>query len=269
MEPCDVVRDTEAAARAGDAQAQHEFATMLRVGKLVERDLDQSRAWYAKAAVQGDPDAQNDFASMLLNGMGGDKDGESAALWYLRAAEGGCAAAQFNMAQRYLHGDYVEIDDEQAAFWGMQAAANGHAKGSTLLGNCYRFGRGVEKNLLHAARLYVIGARKGDAVGHGNLADCRGDVEALALAGNGAAALITATMYAEGLGGDVDRPMAKAWLGLLSELGTAGLDSDEDARRALDDGLDDTLDAAGRHIAEQNLQELQRRSWASECPASG
>ena len=101
-------------------------------------------------------------------------------------------------------------------------------------------------------------------MGHGNLADCRGEIEEMALAGNDAAALITATLYAEGLGGEKNRPLAKAWLGLLNELGAAGLNSGElAARRALDDQLDDTLDTDGRHIAEQKLQELQRRFRAS------
>lgn len=260
MKPANLVSNTEAAARSGDAQAQHEFATMLRVGESVKRNLVQSRAWYAKAAAQGYPDAQNDFASMLINGMGGEKDGESAALWYLRAAEGGCAAAQFNVAQRYLHGDYVEVDDEQAAFWGAQAAANGHAEGATLLGNCYRFGRGVDADLLHAALLYVIGARGSDPVGHGNLADCREDVEALALAGSSVAALTTATLYAEGLGGETDRPLAKAWLGLLDELKTSDLDMDDQkVSRDLYKRLDDALDANGLRRAEQDLQVLRRR----------
>lgn len=264
METSDLVRNIEAAAMAGNAQAQYELATMLRVGKQIDRDLIQSRTWYEKSAVQGYPNAQNDFASMLLNGMGGDKDGEAATFWYRRAAEAGCAVAQFSLAQRYPHGDYIEADDAQAAFWGAQAAANGDAKGATLLGNCYRFGRGVETDLLHAARLYVIGARGADAVGHGNLADCRGEIEEIALAGNDAAALITATLYAEGLGGEKDRPLAKAWLCLLNELGAAGLNSEElAATRVLDDQLDDTLDTVGRHIAEQNLQELQRRFRAS------
>ncbi|MEO7067281.1 MAG: tetratricopeptide repeat protein [Rhodanobacter sp.] len=260
MQPSDLVRNTEAAARLGNAEAQYEFATMLRVGKLVNRDLVQSRAWYERSASQGYPKAQNDFASMLLNGMGGDKDGVTATVWYRRAAEAGCAMAQFALAQRYLHGDYVEVDDEQAVFWGTQAAANGHARGNTLLGNCYRFGRGVEKNLLRAAQLYVIGARGADVVGHGNLANCREEIEELALAGNDAAALITATLYAEGLGGEKNRPLAKAWLGLLSDLGAVGLNSDElAARRALDDQLDYTLDSDGRHVAEEKLQQLQRR----------
>ncbi len=260
MNSLNMVSDIQAAARSGDAQAQYNFATILRVGESVERDLAQSRKWYAKAAAQGHPDAQNDFASMLLNGMGGDKDGESAALWYMRAAEGGCAVAQFNMAQRYLHGDYVEVDDEQAAFWGARAAANGHAEGATLLGNCYRFGRGVEVDLLEAAKLYVLGARGSDPVGHGNLADCREDVETLALSGSGVAALITATLYAEGLGGDTDRPLAKAWLGLLDELGTSDLDTDDqESKHDLYKRLDDALDANGLRRAEQDLQGLRRR----------
>lgn len=260
MEPSDLVRSTEAAAKAGDAQAQYEFATMLRVGKEVDRDLMQSRAWYEQSALQGYAESQNDFASMLLNGTGGDKDGESAVVWYLRAAEGGCSVAQFNMAQRYLHGDYVETDDEQVAFWSAQAAANGSADGATLLGNCYRFGRGVEADLIHAARLYVIGARAADPVGHGNLADCREDVEAMAMTGNGAAALITATLYAEGLGGEKDRPLAKAWLGLLDELETADIsEDDQDAKRELYERLDNELDADGLRRAEQDLQGLRHR----------
>jgi TPR repeat protein len=260
MDLSDHVRNTEAAARAGDAQAQHEFAAMLRVGELVARNLEESRAWYAKAAMQGNPVAQNDFASMLLNGMGGDKDGESAALWYLRAAEGGCAAAQFTMAQRYLHGDYVEVDHEQVAFWGAKAADNGYVPGATLLGNCYRFGRGVDADLLHAARLYVRGARGSDPVAHGNLADCREAVEALALAGGGIAALITATVYAEGLGGETDRPLAKAWLDLLGEMGASDLNTDDqEASHALYKSLEDALEADGLRRAEQDLQRLRSR----------
>lgn len=264
MEPADLVRDTEAAAQAGDAEAQYEFATMLRVGKQVDRDLVRSRAWYARSAAQGYPEAQNDFASMLLNGMGGNKDGVTATIWYRHAAEAGCAVAQFTLAQRYLYGDYIEADDAQAAFWGAQAAANGYAQGSTLLGNCYRFGRGVDVDLLHAAQLYVIGARGADPVGHGNLADCREDVEALALMGSNTATLITATLYAEGLGGKKNHPLAKAWLGLLDDLGSTDLSTDElAAKHALNERLDTALDAEGRLVAKRNLQELRRKLRSS------
>jgi TPR repeat protein len=267
MEPSEIVSRAEAAARSGDALAQYELATMLRVGELVKQDLVQSRTWYARSAIQGYPDAQNDFASMLHNGIGGEKDGASAALWYLRAAEGGCATAQFNVAQRYLHGDYLVANDERAAFWGAEAAANNHAQGATLLGNCYRFGRGVGVDLLRAAQLYMLGARGLDPVGHGNLGDCREDLEVRALNGCGVAALITATLYAEGLGGKTDLVLAKAWLGLLADLNTSDFSiDDQNASDELSRTLDTALDSNELRQADENLQRLRLRLSESENP---
>ncbi len=85
----------------------------------------------------------------------------------------------------------------------------------------------------------MIGARGSDPVAHGNLADCREDIEALDLAGNDVAALITATLYGEGLSGDADRPWQTFWLRLLDQLGTSGLNANNrEAKRALDQWLD-------------------------------
>lgn len=44
MKSSDLVKNTEAAAMAGDAQAQYEFATVLRVGKQNPTTLGQSLA---------------------------------------------------------------------------------------------------------------------------------------------------------------------------------------------------------------------------------
>ena len=218
-----------AAAETGDPEIQFLRAQELALGESA--DLAQARMWYEKAAEQGHTAAQNNFGCMLLDGLGGPRDGEKAVLWFQRAAEAGDAEAQFNLAQRYVHGDVVPIDDALTAFWAEKASANWHVKATTILGTCYLYGRGVEKNLLHAARLYVRGARGRDVVAHGNLASCRRELEDLAQTGNKAAALITALLYAEGLGGEIDNTLAKYWLTRLDELHGDALDSDDESDR--------------------------------------
>ncbi len=88
----------EAAAKAGDAQGQHNLANMYLEGSGVEKDLTEAVRWCRKAAEQGLAVAQDNLATRYMDGSGVEKDLTEAVRWRRKAAEQGLANAQYNLA---------------------------------------------------------------------------------------------------------------------------------------------------------------------------
>ena len=72
----------EAAATAGDAEAQAAVGNAYFAGAGVKGDRAAARKWYERASQQGDLDASRRLGEMYANGVGGPKDTKKAmALW--------------------------------------------------------------------------------------------------------------------------------------------------------------------------------------------
>jgi TPR repeat protein len=94
------LRETQAKAEAGDADAQ--FGLGLKFGNSAGASLDFARAaqWYRKAADQDHALAQFNLGIMYAKGQGVPVDDAEAIRWIQRAAELGDAGAQFNLGMR-------------------------------------------------------------------------------------------------------------------------------------------------------------------------
>jgi hypothetical protein len=75
----------EAAARAGDADAQRRLAQIYEMGIGAEPDYKNAASWYRKSAEQGNHAAAMALAALYETGLGVDKDPEEARRWYERA----------------------------------------------------------------------------------------------------------------------------------------------------------------------------------------
>ncbi len=95
----------KAAAKAGDAQGQHNLANMYLYGSGVEKDLTEAVRWCRKAAEQGLAVAQHNLAWMYLNGVGVDRDPAEALRWCQAAAEQGHEIAQRELPAYLAYGD--------------------------------------------------------------------------------------------------------------------------------------------------------------------
>jgi TPR repeat protein len=81
---------TEAAARAGDANAQTHLGDDYLLGQDgAPKDVVQARHWYELAAAQGQPNAAYVLGEIYWNGDGVAKDNAAAAKWWKVAYERG------------------------------------------------------------------------------------------------------------------------------------------------------------------------------------
>jgi TPR repeat protein len=83
------LREWQAQAKQGDADAQDFLGTLYFKGWGVPQDYTKARQWWEKAAAQGSASAQSDLALLYANGLGGSQDLVQAYMWYSLAAGNG------------------------------------------------------------------------------------------------------------------------------------------------------------------------------------
>lgn len=79
----------EEAARAGNAEAQYQLASLYRSGRGVPQDAAHAFEWMLAAAKAGHPKAQFNVGKMLLAGHGTPVDRKQGEHWLQRAAAAG------------------------------------------------------------------------------------------------------------------------------------------------------------------------------------
>jgi len=99
------------------------------LGILFERAGQHALAlqWLTLAAKAGDPEAQHNLALMLRSGKGGAVDLAGAFEWLLRAADQGVANAQARLGVAFGAGEGVAADPIEAHKWLLLAADRGEA----------------------------------------------------------------------------------------------------------------------------------------------
>jgi len=109
---------------------RREWASLLRRGKDVDKDLNEARRMYAIDAKNGDPDSELGLGTMLVSGeMGKDLLAEGLE-WIRKAANQGNAAAISELAHLTYHGKEVPADFQEASrLWDAAIAkGNRHAR---------------------------------------------------------------------------------------------------------------------------------------------
>ena len=161
----------EKAAKNGNVKAQFQLAVNYRLGKGVEKNLEEAFKWCSKAAKQGYVNAQYNLGLSYYRGDGVEKDFTEAIRWYTQAAEQGYADAQFNLGLLYYEGEGegVEKDPKEAIRWCTKAAEQGNAKAQYTLGTMHYFGQGVLENYKKASQWYTKAVEQGQANAQNNL----------------------------------------------------------------------------------------------------
>jgi TPR repeat protein len=77
------------AAKAGDAEAQYQLASLARSGRGMPKSHKTAFRWFAAAAKQGHPKAQYSLGKMYQNGWGVAADRAHAVQWFKSAADQG------------------------------------------------------------------------------------------------------------------------------------------------------------------------------------
>ena len=115
----------QAAADAGDAAAQEQFARILCTFRSEQNERDALA--YAKKSAEAGCAAGMDFVGQAYEHcLGVEQDYKEAFRWYKAAAEAGHAGSQSRLACLYKRGDGVEQSDELAMMWMRKAAEQGN-----------------------------------------------------------------------------------------------------------------------------------------------
>ncbi len=110
----------------GYAKAQSRYAYALDKGKGVDKDIDQAKIWYEKAAIQGSESSQFRLGNIYRK----DGDYKPALKWLQKAANAGNAAAQNNVGYMYKKGMATGWGDpDEALKWYTMAAEGGNKVG--------------------------------------------------------------------------------------------------------------------------------------------
>lgn len=83
------LREWQALAEQGEADAQDFLGTLHFKGWGVPQDYTKARQWWEKAAAQGSASAQSDLGQLYASGLGGSQDLVQAYMWYSLAAGNG------------------------------------------------------------------------------------------------------------------------------------------------------------------------------------
>lgn len=148
---------TLAAARAGDAVAQFNVATMYMSGTLAVQSFASGWKWFARCAAQPAPPREEwaHLGDCYRHGRGVAADAEKAVRLFRVGAATGDAGAQFALAHCLDTGTGVAAPDFDAALaLYTAAAAQDHAESIGNLGAYYASGRGVARDLPRAVALY-------------------------------------------------------------------------------------------------------------------
>jgi hypothetical protein len=158
----DELKQYQAGANRGDANAEFELSDMYFRGRGVPQDDAQAAFWSQKAADQGFAKAEDAIGYLYYYGRGLDQSYANALVWYRKAADQDFAAAQYAVAGMYYHGFGVPQSYAEALVWYKKAADQGYAEAESAIGYLYWNGLGVQRDHKEANRRYRMAANHGD-----------------------------------------------------------------------------------------------------------
>ncbi len=120
--PVNALDSLQAAADAGDHEAQYQLSLRYFAGEGRVQSTRLGLKYLEAAAEGGQRDAQFNLGNYYNLYQ---ENFQRAGAWWRKAAEQGLAAAQFNLGGLYENGLGVAVDRDQARYWYEQAAAQG------------------------------------------------------------------------------------------------------------------------------------------------
>lgn len=176
--------ELEQRAQAGQAEAQHDLATLYAAGKIVPQDYGLARTWFARAAEGGIANASYNLGVMNQQGLGGPPDLAQALSWYEKAADQGHPEAMYNLGIAYIQGVGVKADTEKGVDYFRRAARAGVAQAAYNLGVLYESNFIGPIDLKKAAEWYRAAAKQGHKEAQDALARLQGGTAAATTAGD-------------------------------------------------------------------------------------
>lgn len=122
------------AIREEDGHAMGVMASLLAMGRGVEKDIEEAALWFRQAAVRGDVLGQTAFGLLLATGYGVAKDPQEGAYWLYKAATSGHRTAaeclgDLVLKDRSLVGKYFSMDDVRRLMRRLRKSSMTHRRG--------------------------------------------------------------------------------------------------------------------------------------------
>lgn len=157
------VQKIEAAAFAGNAEAQHDIGAIYVAGPGgIEQNFEKANFWFLKAAQKNIPNAIYNLGVLNHQGLGVEQDLDKALYWYREAAKRGHSEAQYNLGISHIEGIGTDYDPALAAGFFERAANNGIVEAAYNLGLIYENGLLGNVKLEEALLWYNIAAVQGN-----------------------------------------------------------------------------------------------------------
>lgn len=157
-----LLKEIQAAADAGSAEAQFALGFMLQSGLGAERSNEKAKAAYEQAIGKGIQAARNNLGLLQL---ATGEDSKKAIGLVEEAANAGYSPAQVSMGQLFLDGMQaagITRDLDQARVWFERASDAGDDDAALTLGLMYEQGTGVTADQEKATALLLKAADKGN-----------------------------------------------------------------------------------------------------------
>jgi TPR repeat protein len=156
------VKQVEAQAFKGNAEAQHDLAAIYTAGHAgVDQNFDKAAFWFREASESDIANARYNLGVLYHQGLGRDRNLDRALYWYREAAKLNHAEAQYNLGIAHIEGIGTEYNPRLAAAFFERAANNGIMEAAYNLGLIYENGLLGESNTNEALMWYKIAADQG------------------------------------------------------------------------------------------------------------
>ncbi len=155
------LKEWEALAEQGDADAQFNMGVVYLQGLGVTQDYQAAFNWFKKSTEQKHAIAQYSLGVMYLLGLGVTQDYKFAIKWFNLAAEQGDANAQTGLGVIYIKGWGVAQDYKAAFNWFKKAAEQGGSEAQAILSSMYEEGLGIPQDYTRAHMWWTIAASGG------------------------------------------------------------------------------------------------------------
>lgn len=136
----------QAAALAGDPEAQFQLGYKYATGDGVVKDPQLAARWYMAAASRGHIIAAHNLGCCYITGLGISKNRKEAFKWFKIAAEKGHLKSIIGIGYDYMNGICVNADPTESLKWFTKAANMGSPEAQYILALLYSDSKRGVKN---------------------------------------------------------------------------------------------------------------------------
>lgn len=141
-------------ANEGDDESMRLVAICYMTGTGVEKDFNQAWRWLGRSAKAGNATAEYDIATLFHDGYGVAQNYEESAYWYRKAASNGNVKAMAAIARQFELGLGVQQDYRIAAEYYWRAAERGDGESALKYAVMLRDGVGVGADRARAEKWF-------------------------------------------------------------------------------------------------------------------